>query len=235
MIFLDVETTGLKPDKHSIIGIGALNFEAPANRFNVEFCRPFEGAEVSPKALEVNGADPAWFNEPSSGPTVEEAVRRFVDWADEQFKIPMQTKSGPVIDRLLGGENVASFDLKFIEATMERYGIAWKHKYQAVDLFTVFYTESRRTGEFPARVVTGGELNAHTDEILRFVGLPAEPKPHKALIGAMGEAEAYSRLAFGKNLLPEYTQYPIPNSVVEGIGTLRRVDAEVHRSRNTHF
>ena len=43
-----------------------------------------------------------------------------------------------------------------------------------------------------------------------YVGLPPEPKPHHALTGAKVEAEALSRLLFGKILLKEFAHYEIP-------------------------
>ncbi len=48
------------------------------------------------------------------------------------------------------------------------------------------------------------------DTILVYAGLPEETKPHNALTGAKMEAEAFSRLLFGKNLLQEFAHYSIP-------------------------
>jgi transposase InsO family protein len=45
--------------------------------------------------------------------------------------------------------------------------------------------------------------------ILHYLGLPEEPKPHHALNGAKYEAEAFSRILYGKNLLSEFAQYSI--------------------------
>jgi hypothetical protein len=47
------------------------------------------------------------------------------------------------------------------------------------------------------------------DTILKYVGLPEEPKPHIGLNGAKYEAECFSRLLYGKNLLPEFAKYPV--------------------------
>jgi hypothetical protein len=40
--------------------------------------------------------------------------------------------------------------------------------------------------------------------------LPPEPYPHNGLRGAKIEAEALSRLIYGKNLLEEYKEFKIP-------------------------
>lgn len=57
------------------------------------------------------------------------------------------------------------------------------------------------------------KTNIKLDYILTLVGLPEEPKPHNALTGAKVEAEAFSRLLFGKNLLKEFTQYTLPENL----------------------
>ena len=54
MIVLDIETTGVDALKNSIVSIGAIEFENPEERFYEE-CRIWDGAEINPLALEVNG------------------------------------------------------------------------------------------------------------------------------------------------------------------------------------
>jgi hypothetical protein len=45
---------------------------------------------------------------------------------------------------------------------------------------------------------------------MNYVGLPSEPKPHRAINGARFEAEALSRLLFGIVKLDEFRKYAIP-------------------------
>jgi DNA polymerase III epsilon subunit-like protein len=47
--------------------------------------------------------------------------------------------------------------------------------------------------------------------IINYVGLPSEPKPHRALNGARFEAEALSRLIFGRVMFNEFSDYEIPD------------------------
>jgi len=48
------------------------------------------------------------------------------------------------------------------------------------------------------------------DEIAKYAGLKEEPRPHNALTGAKFEAEAFSRIVYGKPLLPEFKNYEVP-------------------------
>lgn len=57
-----------------------------------------------------------------------------------------------------------------------------------------------------------GRAELSSDAIFTYVGLPTEPKPHHGLTGAKLEAEAFSRILYGKNLLSEFEKYPIINS-----------------------
>jgi hypothetical protein len=58
--------------------------------------------------------------------------------------------------------------------------------------------------------VEKGRSDLGLEEITTYVGIPTEPHPHLALNGALYEAEAFSRLLHHKNLLPQFSQYPIP-------------------------
>jgi len=45
---------------------------------------------------------------------------------------------------------------------------------------------------------------------MNYVGLPSEPKPHRAINGAGFEAEALSRLLFGRVIFNEFYNHAIP-------------------------
>ncbi len=48
------------------------------------------------------------------------------------------------------------------------------------------------------------------DAILLYCGIPEEPTPHNALMGAKSHAEVISRLLYDKKLLPEFERFDIP-------------------------
>ncbi len=56
-----------------------------------------------------------------------------------------------------------------------------------------------------------GHSALNLDAVLRYVGIPDEPKPHNALTGALVETEAFGRFFYNKPLLPEFATYPLKN------------------------
>jgi len=193
MIVVDVEATCLDPKRHSIVSIGAVDFDNPDYQFYRE-CRVWDGAEVSKSALDVNvfGRDEIL---DAAKMSLEDAIDDFIKWADA------------CSDKTLAGVN-PSFDRDFLKASAEREGIKWDFAYRTVDLHSLCFAH------YLSREVDPPMKNKHTgvtsDKTYEHVGLPDEPKPHNALTGAKMEAEAFSRLIKGKNLLEEYESYVLP-------------------------
>lgn len=191
MMVVDVEATGLDPSQHSIISIGALDFSNPTNTFYIE-CRPFEGASATDEALAVNGAD--WLNN-SEKPSLCEAMHKFLDWSS--------TVDG---NRELAGSNI-SFDKSFLSSTATRCGIIWDPGHHSVDVAD-WFVMSLYMNKIPI------PDKFRTDDILTYVGLGPEPRPHIAITGAKMEAEAFARL-LGRGLLEEFKGSPIPDYLLK--------------------
>ncbi len=194
MIILDIETTGSDYTKHSIVQIAALEFERPDNRF-VAQCRIWKGAAVDPFTRTYNG----WTDEQlydKAARTDREVAEDFLRWT--------QT----VGEKTIVGEN-PSFDRDFLRWTLERYGKQWTLGFRTIDIHTVSTLHRWQRGI--AIPHEQGMSMLRLDETLKYVGLPEEPKPHAALAGALREAEAFSRLVYGKQLLKEFAQYPVPD------------------------
>jgi DNA polymerase III epsilon subunit-like protein len=198
MIIVDVETTGVDARKNSIVSIGAVEFENPENRFYGE-CKIWESAEIDPKALEING-----FTEEelkySDKHSIRELLKKFIDW----------TKN--IIDMTLAGQN-PRFDSDFIGVGASKTGLKHSFGYRTIDLHGLCYAHILSRGLKPP--IAGGRTDLHADKIFEYVGLPPEPKPHNALTGAKFEAEAFSRLIVGKNLLEEFRENKIPDYLVK--------------------
>lgn len=194
MIVLDIEASGLNPQKHSILSIGAVDFNNPKNQFYEE-CRLWDGAEVDPTALEVCGFSGQQIRDQKKK-TVKQILAKFINWVK---KIPDQT---------IAGQNPNTLDIPILIASLAREGIDWAPGYRTVDLHSIAYYHMLHRGLTPPLKDKCTALNL--DAILEYVGLPTEPKPHHGLTGAKMEAEAFSRLLYGKPLLKEYLKYLVP-------------------------
>lgn len=194
MIVLDVETSGVDPERHSILSIGALDLDEPTNQFYDE-CRAWDGALISREALTINGFTEEQAKDPNTK-TEAELIEAFIAWATDRPQ-----------ERTFGAQNV-SFDKAFVEAACRRAGVEFPFAHRTIDIHTLTWAHMRFTGATPPSENHHSAINMKT--ALEYCGLPEEPKPHNALTGALAHAELISRLAYGKKLLAEYDQYEIP-------------------------
>jgi DNA polymerase III epsilon subunit-like protein len=195
MIIVDVEGSGTEYDKHSIVSIGALDFDNPTNQFYDE-CRIWDGAHIMEGALAVNGFTEKEITDPTKKSEAE-VVRAFLAWSED------------IADRTLVGQNV-SFDRDFIRAASERAGENWDLAYRTIDTHTLCWMHIVKSGKEPVIDNEKRRSAMDLDFVLNYVGIPEEPKPHNALTGALSHAEVTARLLYDKKLLPEFEQYDIP-------------------------
>ena len=166
MIIVDVETTGIDPHKNSLLSIGAVDYEK-GDEFYVE-CHAFPNSEIDPISLEINGYTREQCLDMTK-PSPVEAYKKFLWWSTDNRLV------------MLAGQQVGSFDAKFLQYVHELAGFGkWPFGYRTIDLHSVAYAKF------------GESLNL--DGILARLGLEAEPKPHNALTGARKEAEAFRLL-----------------------------------------
>ncbi len=194
MIVLDVETSGVVPEKHSILSIGAIDLHEPTNQFYEE-CRLWDGAEASEEALAVNGFTREEIADPSRQ-TEAGLVASFIAWAMDRPP-----------DRTLAAQNV-TFDRLFLEAACMRAGIEYPFAHRTLDIHTLVWAHMMARGETPP--VTNRHSGINLGFALNYVGVPEEPKPHNALTGALCHAEVIARVAYNKNLLPDFSTFAIP-------------------------
>ncbi len=192
MVIIDCEMTGLDPKKNSIISIGGIDIENPERRLYIE-CQAWEGAECDPISLGVNGftVDQCF---DKNKKTLKEVMREVYEWIQ------------PISDKTLAGQNVY-LDMHFLNDSFERSGIDFRFTYRILDLHTMAYVDHVKNHVLlPEK---NGQTGLSLSPILRYLGLPIEPRPHNALTGAMVSAEAISRLLYHKKLLKEFSQYPL--------------------------
>lgn len=196
MISLDVESSGLDPRTASIVSIGAIDTDNPSNQFYDE-CRVWDGAEINDDALAVNGFTREEIHSANSErKSEEELIRAFVAWATD---LPE--------NRTLLAQNVP-FDLGFVKEACKRAGIEFPFAHRALDLHTLCWMHMTLNDVVPPTAKHRTAINLST--VLTYCGLPEEPRPHNALTGAFCHAEAFSRMAYTKKLLPDFEPFDIP-------------------------
>lgn len=195
MLILDIEASGTNYQKHSIVSIGALDFNNPTNRFYGE-CKIWDGAHIMEEAMEVNGFTEEQVTD-LTHLSEAELVGQFLEW------------SMSLADRTLTGQNV-SFDRDMLKAATERAGRNWDLAYRTLDTHTMCWMHMIKAGLTPSIDAQHKRSALDLDAILNYCGIPEEPTPHNALTGAMSHAEVASRLLNDKKLLPEFAQYEIP-------------------------
>lgn len=198
MIILDIEASGVDYQKHSIVSIGALDFDDPNDQFYDE-CKVWDGAHIDSGALEVNGFTEEEITDPSKK-TEAEVVKAFIGWVQ------------PKRDWTIVGQN-PSFDRDFVRAAAARAHIDFPLAYRTIDTHTLAYMHMVLHGAKPPFDKEKHRTALNLDAVLNYVGIPEEPKPHNALTGAMSHGEVASRLLYNRGLLPEFEQYPIPWTV----------------------
>ena len=193
MIVVDIETSGTSPYKHSILSIGAVDFSNPERQFYQE-CQIEKDKEYTEEALNVNGFKKEELTDPKKK-TLESVLNEFMKWIE------------PVADKTIGGHNV-NFDAGFLNYSFKRYNINFSFGHRVIDTHSLVYASILSRGlNVP---IKNDKTDINSDYVFNYVGLPAEPKPHNALNGAKMEAEALSRLIFGRKLLKDYTDYEVP-------------------------
>ena len=192
MIVFDVETSGVNIHQHGILSIGAIDFNNPKNTFYGE-CRLWGEGKISEESIQINDITRESADD-TSKPSEVELLQSFFDWASK------------IEDKTLAGHN-PGFDTFFVKEATERNGLNYPFAHRSIDLHTVAIAHIlQKEEDYPREK---GRTAVNSDYVMRMVGIPDEPKPHNALNGTLWEAEAFSRLLFKKNLLPQFEEYPI--------------------------
>jgi DNA polymerase III epsilon subunit-like protein len=195
VIVIDIETSGLDPEINGLLSIGAVDFLNPKAVFYGE-CRLKPSEIADSTALGINGFSEQQIRSRQAQPT-KLLLQSFAEWLSAR-KV-----------KVLAGLHISAFDVPFLNAKAKQNRVALKLHRRTVDLHTLAYAKMLSLGRLIP--MTEGWSVMDTDQIHPFCGLPSEPKPHIAINGAKWEAEAISRLIYGKNLLGEFTQYEIPS------------------------
>ena len=195
MIVVDVETTGLNPEQNAIVSIGAVNFINTKETFYDE-CNVFKDAEINLESLKINGFSKNEIIDNENKHSQREIIINFSKWINNQNT-----------EKIIAGQN-PSFDRDFLIKIFERNQLNFPFTFRTVDLNTLCVNYVIKNNlDFKI-----SKLN--TNRIYEILGMPSEPNPHNALTGALMETEAFYRLIYGKNILDNYKEYPIPENLL---------------------
>jgi DNA polymerase III epsilon subunit-like protein len=193
MIVVDVETSGTEPEVHSLLSIGAINFNDPKDQFYEE-CRMFDGAHSDPEGLKINGFTEEQIRDPKKQSEAE-LITRFLAWIESKEEYT------------IGGQN-SHVDLSFLKAAAHRTHANFILAKRVIDLHSIVYFHMLSRGLPLPKLHKHSGINSAF--ITKYVGIPEERKPHIGINGATWEAEALHRLFFGKFLFDQYKGYPVP-------------------------
>jgi len=194
MVILDIETSGLDPEIHGLLSIGAIDFLHPSESFYGE-CHIREGERIDPEALSLNG-----FTGDEAKDKTKQGTRdlliAFNEWLESRSI------------KMIGGLHIAAFDVPFINKKALQCGVRMRLHKRSIDLHSIAYAKMQELRKVVP--LTDGWSVMDTDFIHPFCGLPKEPQPQHALNGAKWESESLNRLIKGKGLLKSFARYPIP-------------------------
>lgn len=196
MLVLDLEMSGLEPEQHSIVSLGAVDFSEPSRQLYEE-CRIWDGAKVEDEALAVNGFTREQITDPAKQSEAD-LVHKLIAFA------------AGMPDTTFAGQNVF-MDMFFLRAAAKRAGhTSWDFAHRIIDIHSLCWEHMVKRGVAPPLNPDKRHSALNLEAVSRYCGLIEEPKPHNALTGAKYSAEVISRLLNDRKLLPEFEQYDIP-------------------------
>ncbi|OIO80511.1 hypothetical protein AUJ84_03075 [Candidatus Pacearchaeota archaeon CG1_02_32_132] len=207
MIIVDIETSGVVPEKTGIWQIGAVEFENSENTF-LEECKIDDEDETATESLYVCGKTEEELRNENLQ-SQKEMLEKFFEWC-KKVKVKNLVCQHP------------QFDWTFMTFKARKYGLEVPFPVNSFDLHSVAALRFKELkGNFDSD--NNGNVIMRLVKILEFCGIPdkrrlldskgrviKEGSPHNGLEDAKLEAECFSRLVYGKELLDDFSEYPIP-------------------------
>jgi len=197
MIVLDIETSGLDNVKCGIWQIGAIDLDT-----NEEFLEEAKideedlilDSRIAKPVLEVIGKKEENLRDDAKQ-SQKQLLINFFNWCKGR-KLKNCLCQNP------------QFDLGFIWIKARKYGLEIPLHHRAYDLHSIASLKYfQLNNEF---LVKDDHSDMGLKNILNFCGMQDNRGVHNALEDCKLTAECFLRITYGKNLLPEYTKFPIP-------------------------
>jgi len=189
MIVLDLETSGLYPEKCGIWQVGAVEFEKPENIF-LEECRIDDDDEIQKEALIICGKTEEELKDKNKQ-SQKEMIEKLFKWI-EKIKVKNLVCQNP------------QFDFAFLTMKARKYNIKIPFHYRTIDLHsvaqTIYYIKNKsfsidedKCGMGLSKIL---EMCGEKDErmALKNGEIVREGKPHNALEDAQLEAKCLRKL-----------------------------------------
>lgn len=196
-IILDIEASGLNKVKCGVWQIGAIDLNDKEEFFQEG--RIDDKDFVEKDALKVIGKTEEDLRDKNKK-TQKQLILEFFQWIETR-KVKNFLCQNP------------QFDVNFLEIKANKYGLKIPFKYKCFDSHTiaqmVYY---RINGKF---LFEEGSSKMNLGRILEFVGMRDNRQAHNALEDCKLTAECFSRLIYGENLFPEYSQFKIPKELTK--------------------
>ena len=196
MIVLDIETSGVDLLHSGIWQIGAVDLDDPSRVF-LDEARIDEDDTVEQGALRVTGKTEEYLRDKARQSQRELLLKFFIWCARSKYKNFVCQNP--------------QFDVAFLKAKCSKYNLRFPFHYRSFDLHSIAnFKHLQLHGKFLLE-------NDHSDmgltNILSFCGMKDERKEHNALEDAKLTAECFSRVVYGKRLLPEFNGFEIPEKL----------------------
>lgn len=211
VVVCDIETTGLIPDTHAILEIGAVPLD-PHRDFAFHRDVRHERWQVwDPDAAEVHGLAKETAMNHRDRVTAAVAIVDFLDWLDTVVLADIQGRA------VLAGMN-PRFDREFLAQVADCLDIREYFdglvSHRTIDLHTLAVSAFWRNLEYAPGMFPGGIDSLHTDAIYGLLGMGPEPKPHRALEGGRREASAIRQLLLSGYLVDGKSAHVEPQPAV---------------------
>ncbi|MBU0907499.1 MAG: hypothetical protein KKD18_06490 [Nanoarchaeota archaeon] len=211
MIVVDIETSnGNNFERAGVWQIGALDLNNPSNTFFDEG-RIDEEDTTTEDALKAIGKTEEELRDRNKQ-SQKELIEKFFSWCEKIGKTNFLCHN-------------PQFDYAILYIRAARYRVKFPVDYRCFDLHSVAQAVySRIKGEL---LIEAGKSGFYLGKILEFCGVEdpriiinngkivKEGDPHNGLTDAKLEAECFYRLICGRNLLPEYSRFEIPDYLKE--------------------
>jgi hypothetical protein len=197
MLFVDVETLGLKPGVNPITGIGAVDSNNTRDRFMAEV-QVLDGAQMCASALNYQKYTPEnvealrapWRKD------INVAIGEFVKWYVSHD------------DQTFAGQNPLELDRPMLLHAAEQAGIEVQLGHRSFDLQSAVMLDVEQAG---FQIPLAKKRSAVSSNFIQdYLGLPREQKPHIGIMGALWEADAHNILVHGEHSVDALMKYKLP-------------------------